>query len=53
MENTVGIDDRTVLDKLDATLSTLHANGIKAIISPHDAGQINGANGCVVYTRYR
>lgn len=50
-EDTVGVYDTTVLDQLDATLSRLHANGIKAIISPHDAGQINGANGCDAYCR--
>lgn len=47
----MGVYDTTVLDQLDATLSRLHANGIKAIISPHDAGQINGANGCDAYCR--
>lgn len=51
LEETVGVYDTTVLDQLDATLSRLHANGIKAIISPHDAGQINGANGCDAYCR--
>lgn len=51
LESTVGVYDTTVLDQLDATLSRLHANGIKAIISPHDAGQVNGANGCDAYCR--
>lgn len=49
LEETIGVYNTTVLDHLDATLSRLHANGIKAIISPHDAGQINGANGCDAY----
>ncbi|KAF4303459.1 putative beta- -mannanase protein [Botryosphaeria dothidea] len=45
----VGTYDTTVLAALDDTLKLLHCARIKAIISPHDAGQINGANGCDVY----
>ncbi|EKG10191.1 Glycoside hydrolase family 5 [Macrophomina phaseolina MS6] len=45
----VGTYDTTVLSALDDTLKLLHSAGIKAIISPHDAGQINGANGCDAY----
>ncbi|KAI3396839.1 hypothetical protein diail_11610 [Diaporthe ilicicola] len=47
--NSVGTYDTTVLEALDNTLSRLHAKGIQAIISPHDAGHINGANGCDAY----
>ncbi|KAK0637849.1 hypothetical protein DIS24_g10419 [Lasiodiplodia hormozganensis] len=46
---TVGTYDTTVLAALDATLALLHSAGLKAIISPHDAGQIAGANGCDAY----
>lgn len=46
---TVGTFNTTVLAALDTTLALLHAHGIKAIISPHDAGQIGGANGCDAY----
>lgn len=51
--NVVGTYDTTVLTALDDTLALLHTHGIKAIISPHDAGVINGSNGCDVYcTKY-
>ncbi|GME26543.1 putative beta- -mannanase protein [Neofusicoccum parvum] len=46
---TIGAYDTTVLAALDATLLRLHRAGLKAVISPHDAGQIGGANGCDVY----
>jgi mannan endo-1,4-beta-mannosidase len=39
----------TVLEKLDVTLSILSKYGMKAIISPHDAGHINSLNGCDAY----
>lgn len=45
----IGTYNTSVLDALDTTLSILHSYGIKAIISPHDAGVINGSNGCDVY----
>lgn len=46
LRETIGVYDTTVLDHLDATLSRLYANGVKAIFSPHNAGQIDGTNGC-------
>lgn len=49
LENTVGTYDTTVLDKLDDTLALLSKYGMKAIISPHDANQVNGSNGCDAY----
>lgn len=49
----VGTYNTSVLAALDNTLALLHTYGIKAIISPHDAGEINGSNGCDVYcTKY-
>lgn len=53
LESTVGIYDTTVLDKLDATLALLKKHNIKALLSPHDANVISGANGCDAYcTKY-
>ncbi|KAF2657585.1 glycoside hydrolase family 5 protein [Lophiostoma macrostomum CBS 122681] len=49
LESTVGTYDTTVLDALDATLSLLHDNGIKAIISPHNANSLTGSAGCDAY----
>ncbi|KAF1986872.1 glycoside hydrolase family 5 protein [Aulographum hederae CBS 113979] len=50
-EGKIGTYDTTVLNALDKTLSILAAKGIKAIISPHDAGSVNGANGCDTYCK--
>ncbi|KAI4711717.1 hypothetical protein J4E89_003159 [Alternaria sp. Ai002NY15] len=48
-ESTVGVYDTTVLDKLDDTLKLLHDNGMKAIISPHNANTLGGSAGCDAY----
>ncbi|OCL09864.1 glycoside hydrolase family 5 protein [Glonium stellatum] len=45
----IGTYNTSVLASLDNTLKILSDNGIKAIISPHDAGSINGSNGCDAY----
>ena len=53
LESPVGTFDDTVLRKLDPILAQLASYGMKAIISPHDAGQLKGANGCDAYcTKY-
>ncbi|KAI9753777.1 MAG: hypothetical protein M4579_005011 [Chaenotheca gracillima] len=49
LETTIGTYDDTVLDALDSVLAQLTEAGIKAIISPHDAGVVAGTNGCDVY----
>lgn len=54
-ETTIGQYNNGTLDALDSVLSQLHAAGIKAIISPHDAnllppaGSSTGYNGIDVY----
>ncbi|KAH7370824.1 glycoside hydrolase superfamily [Rhexocercosporidium sp. MPI-PUGE-AT-0058] len=54
-ETTIGQYNTGTLDALDSVLSQLHAAGIKAIISPHDAnllppaGTNTGYNGIDVY----
>ncbi|KAH7413382.1 glycoside hydrolase superfamily [Cadophora sp. MPI-SDFR-AT-0126] len=54
-EETIGQYNNGTLDALDSVLSQLHAAGIKAIISPHDAnllppsGQDTGYNGIDIY----
>lgn len=54
-ETTLGQYATGTLDALDSVLSQLHAAGIKAIISPHDAnnlppaGSSAGYNGCDIY----
>ena len=49
LETTIGTFDDTVLHALDPILSQLASYGMKAIISPHDAGVLGGANGCDAY----
>ncbi|MCJ1387736.1 hypothetical protein MMC18_000579 [Xylographa bjoerkii] len=55
--NTVGTFNDAVLIALDNTLKIVHANGMKAIISPHDgnllppSGSSTGYNGCDVYCK--
>lgn len=44
-EETVGEYNWETLDLLDQTLVYLADNGIKALISPHDANLLNGPNG--------
>jgi mannan endo-1,4-beta-mannosidase len=49
----IGAYNDTVLVAIDNTLSILHFHGIKAIISPQNAGVVNGPNGCDAYcTKY-
>jgi mannan endo-1,4-beta-mannosidase len=48
-EAIVGTYDTTVLDALDSTLKLLHSNGIKAIISPHNANSLTGDAACDAY----
>jgi mannan endo-1,4-beta-mannosidase len=50
-EATVGTYDNTVLDALDSTLKLLHSNGMKAIISPHNANSLTGDATCDAYCR--
>ncbi|KAJ5899641.1 beta-1-3-mannanase [Penicillium taxi] len=47
----IGTYNTSVLAALDATLEILSDYSIKAIISPHDAGVLNGANGCDAYCK--
>jgi mannan endo-1,4-beta-mannosidase len=49
LEATVGVYDTTVLNALDDTLKLLHDNGMKAIISPHNANTLTGDAGCDAY----
>ncbi|KAF2737433.1 beta-1,3-mannanase [Polyplosphaeria fusca] len=49
LESTIGTYDTTVLKALDSTLSLLHANKIKAILSPHNANTLGGSAGCDAY----
>jgi mannan endo-1,4-beta-mannosidase len=49
LEPTIGIFDFTVLDALDDTLKLLHDDGIKAIISPHNANSLTGDVACDAY----
>ncbi|KAF2014714.1 glycoside hydrolase family 5 protein [Aaosphaeria arxii CBS 175.79] len=49
LEAIVGTYDTTVLNKLDDTLKLLHENGIKAIISPHNANSLTEAYLCDAY----
>ena len=49
LESPVGTYNDTVLEKLDHILAKLATFGMKAIISPHDAGTLAGANGCDAY----
>lgn len=51
LESTVGTYDPTVLNALDDTLKLLHANGIKAIISPHNANSLTGDAECDAYCK--
>ncbi|KAI9741773.1 MAG: hypothetical protein M1834_000159 [Cirrosporium novae-zelandiae] len=51
LEGSIGTYHTEVLAALDDTLKLLHENGMKAIISPHDAGVINGVNGCDAYCK--
>lgn len=44
-EETIGEYNYETLDLLDQTLVYLQDNGMKAIISPHDANLLNGPNG--------
>ena len=44
-EETIGQYEWRTLDLLDQTLVYLEENGMKAIISPHDANLLNGPNG--------
>lgn len=45
LEDTIGQYNKATLDALDSVLVKLAAKGIKALISPHDANMICGANG--------
>ncbi|ORY16380.1 beta-1,3-mannanase [Clohesyomyces aquaticus] len=49
LETTVGTYDTTVLNALDNTLKLLSENGIKAIISPHNANSLTGDASCDAY----
>jgi mannan endo-1,4-beta-mannosidase len=49
LETSVGVFDTTVLAALDATLKLLHDNGMKAIISPHNANSLTGDVACDAY----
>ena len=49
LEATVGSYDTTVLEALDNTLKLLHSNGMKAIVSPHNANSITGDATCDAY----
>ncbi|RKU49363.1 hypothetical protein DL546_001301 [Coniochaeta pulveracea] len=45
LETTIGRYNNATLDALDKVLVKMAAKGIKALISPHDANMICGANG--------
>lgn len=49
LETTIGVYDKTVLAALDDTLKLLHDNGMKAIISPHNANSLTGDVACDAY----
>ncbi|KAF2816613.1 beta-1,3-mannanase [Mytilinidion resinicola] len=49
LETTVGTYDTSVLDALDNTLKIMADNGMKAIISPHNANSIAGFATCDAY----
>jgi len=44
-EDNIGSYNYETLAALDNVLVKLHKNGIKALIAPHDANMLNGANG--------
>jgi mannan endo-1,4-beta-mannosidase len=48
-ESTVGVYNTAVLAALDDTLKLLYDNGMKAIISPHNANTLTGDAGCDAY----
>ena len=45
LETTIGEYNDATLDLLDQTLVYVGQAGLKAIISPHDANDLNGSNG--------
>ncbi|KAF2466233.1 uncharacterized protein BDR25DRAFT_237190, partial [Lindgomyces ingoldianus] len=51
LESMVGTYDTTVLTALDDTLKILSSNGIKAIISPHNANSLTGDERCDAYCK--